>query len=85
MDQGYTVIPNDAGESEFFCPECELEHPRVIEAQKEKEKDEVAREIIAEALWNQAVGKAESKQVKGKKITKGEFKRKLREGRILGR
>jgi len=68
MSQGYTVIEN-----KFYCPDCAAKHPVTKAAEERREKEQLAAEIEAEAMWNQVVGDKRSTTKKGKEITKDEF------------
>ena len=68
MSQGYTVIEN-----KFYCPDCAAKHPVTKAAEERRQKEEMAAEIEAEAMWKQVMGDIKTATVRGKEITKDEF------------
>jgi predicted RNA-binding Zn-ribbon protein involved in translation (DUF1610 family) len=82
IEMGYTVIEN-----KIYCPECAEKHPLVIEANKRREQEEIAMDIMAEAMWALASGGKSVKKLgpKGKELTKEEFKEVVKARRLVFR
>ena len=80
MEMGYTIIEN-----KIYCPDCAEKHPVVVEANRLREKEERAMEIIAEGLWKLTAGDVKKFGPKDKEITKDEFVEVVKRRRLLGR